>query len=66
MMFKQISVGEVKIGERTYSLLCDPQSPLGELHDALMQMKGHVVERMIEAHRVEKEQVEKQNEIESK
>ena len=45
-MFKQITVGEVKRGERTYQLLCDPASPLGELHDVLLEMKSHCIERM--------------------
>lgn len=59
-MFKQLTVGEVKIGERVYTLLCDSLSPLGELHDALMQMKGHCVDRMIAAHKQEQEAAEAQ------
>ena len=45
-MFKQITVGEVKIGERVYSFSCDPQSPLGEIHDAILQFHSFVLERM--------------------
>jgi len=45
-MFKQAALGEVKIGERSYQLLCAWDSPLGEIHDALMQMKGHCVQRI--------------------
>ena len=45
-MFKQITIGEVKKGERTYQLLCDPSSPLGELHDVLMEMRAHCIQRM--------------------
>lgn len=59
-MFKQITVGEVKVGDRVYRVLCDSQSPLGELHDALMQMKGHCVDMMIAAQKAEQELVEKQ------
>ena len=64
-MFKQITQGLVKVGERSYWLLCDSDSPLGELHDALMQMKGHCVDRMIEIHKKEKEMAEKQKQIDS-
>lgn len=64
-MFKQITMAELKIGERTYSLLCDSQSPLGELHDVLMKMKGEVVDKMIAAHKQEEEMSKKQKELES-
>jgi hypothetical protein len=47
-MITNITKLEVKIGERTYVLLCSCDSPLGELHDALMQMKSHIIEKMIE------------------
>ena len=29
--------------ERIYEFFCDNNSPLGEIHDALMAMKAHVV-----------------------
>lgn len=59
-MIKQKTILEVKIGDRVYELSCGADSPLGELHDALMQMKGFCVDRMIQAHKDEKEQAEKQ------
>ncbi|HJZ04558.1 MAG TPA: hypothetical protein VJ327_01695 [Patescibacteria group bacterium] len=59
-MIKQRTILEVKIGERLYELHCGADSPLGELHDALMRMKGFTVDRMISAHREEQEQAEKQ------
>ena len=59
-MFKSMTIGAVKIGDRMYQLLCAPDSPLGELHDALMQMKGHCVDKMIEAHKQEQEAVKAQ------
>ena len=62
-MFKQITVGEVKIGERTYQILCDSQSPLGELHDALMMLKGHCVEKMIAAQKAEQEHAQAQKQL---
>ena len=45
-MIKTKSVLEVKIGERVYSLECSPDSPLGETHDALCQMRLFVVQRI--------------------
>lgn len=62
-MFKQITIAEIKVGERVYSLLCDSQSPLGELHDVLMKMKGEVVEKMISAQKQEEEMSKKQQEL---
>ncbi len=44
---------EVVIGERTYELSCNSDSPLGELHDALMQMKGFCVDKMVAAQQEE-------------
>lgn len=48
-MIKQKTILEVKIGENIYELSCSSASPLGELHDALMQMKGYCVDRMVQA-----------------
>lgn len=52
-MLKQISLLEVKIDGKHYKLLCDSDSALGSLHDALMQMKGWCVERMVAAQKEE-------------
>lgn len=57
-MIKQKTIIEVKIGERNYELFCAADSPLGELHDALMQMKGYCVDRMVAAHEEEKNNAE--------
>ena len=38
---------QVRIGERVYSVECNVDSPLGEVHDALTQMKAYVVDRMV-------------------
>jgi hypothetical protein len=62
-MIKQKTVLEVKIGERVYELFCQSDSPLGELHDALLQMKGFTVEKMVIAHRQEQEAAEAQKQI---
>lgn len=45
-MIKQKTVLEIKIGENVYTLDCEHNSPLGELHDALSQMKLKVIEIM--------------------
>lgn len=52
-MLKQKSTLEVSIEGKNYQLICDNDSPLGSLHDALMQMKGWTVERMIKAQQEE-------------
>lgn len=52
-MLKQKSALEVDIAGKIYQLSCDSDSPLGCLHDALMQMKGWCVERMVKAQQEE-------------
>lgn len=59
-MLKQRSILEVKIADKTYELHCDNDSPLGCLHDALMQMKGWAVSRMVEAQKEENAAAEAQ------
>ena len=44
----QASGLRIKKDEKVYSLHCDPNSPLGEIHDVLMEMKGYVLQRMNE------------------
>ena len=48
-MIKNKAILEVKIGERIYAMECYSDSPLGEVHDALSQMKQFVIERMKQA-----------------
>lgn len=50
-MIKNETVLEVNIGDRIYKFSCSPQSPLGELHDALFQMKNFVIEKIIESNK---------------
>ena len=45
-MISQKTVIEVEVAGKMYRLYCDNDSPLGCLHDALMMMKGIIVERM--------------------
>lgn len=46
MEIKSKTVLEVKVGDRVYSMECYSDSPLGEVHDALTQMKSYVVDRI--------------------
>jgi len=61
-MLRQLSRLEVKVGERIYQLSCEPDSPLGEIHDALLQMKGYVVQRIVEIQESEKKKDEEKKE----
>ena len=48
-MIKHNAILEVKIGERIYQFQCPTDSPLGELHDALHQMKAFIIQRIVDA-----------------
>ncbi len=48
-MIKHNTILEVKIGERIYQFQCSPESTLGELHDALHQMKAFIIQKIVDA-----------------
>lgn len=48
-MKKALTSIEIKVGERLYQLLVEVDSPLGELHDVLFQMKAHILDLMKQA-----------------
>ena len=48
-MIKNKIVLEQKIGERAYEFYCNPDSPLGEVHDVLHMMKDEIIKKMQEA-----------------
>ena len=48
-MLKQAAMLEVKINDRVYQLHLPADAPLGEVHDALFQLRSYVVERINEA-----------------
>jgi hypothetical protein len=52
-MIKSKTILEVKTGERVYEFTCPPDTPLGEAHDALCQMKAYVIERITEQQKKE-------------
>jgi len=60
-MLKTQTILEVKIGERVYTLQLDPQSPLGEAYDAVTQMRGYIIDKIVEENNKSKpkEQAEK-------
>ncbi len=43
-MFQALSAMTIKIGDRVFLLTCDPTSTLGEVYDALTQMRTNVVD----------------------
>ena len=55
-MIKNVTRLEHKVGDRVYHFLCDNDSSLGEIHDALAKFKSYVVE-IINAAEKQKEQV---------
>jgi hypothetical protein len=57
-MLKQKTALEVKNGERTYTLDCAADSPLGELYDALCQMQSYVIGRIVESQKPKESQSE--------
>lgn len=65
-MFKQKLHLEVKGKEdRVYRLECEPNSPLGEIHDALCAMKNVVVQQIVKIQESDKkpdQEPEKQDE----
>ena len=48
------TVLQVTKNERVYSLECDANSSLGELHDVLVEMRGYVIQRAQDAQEQEK------------
>ena len=61
-MLKGFTALEHKIGERVYHLMCAPDAPLGEVHDAIAKMKEYVVQRMYDQHKAETEAAAKASE----
>lgn len=54
-MIKNKTVLEHKVGDRVYEFYFSPDSPAGEIHDALVLIKGFVIERINEAQKKESE-----------
>lgn len=43
-MIKNITRLEHKVGDRIYHFVCENDSPLGEIHDALSKFKSCIIE----------------------
>ena len=52
-MIRSQTLIEIKIADRTYVLGCAPDSPLGELCDALTQMRQIVVDKIVQSTKAE-------------
>ncbi len=48
-MIKNISKLEVKVSDRMYTLLCECDSPLVEVQEALLLMGGLIVQKLKDA-----------------
>jgi len=64
-MIKTKAAMEIEIAGKIYEFYFDADSPAGCIHDALMKMKGIVVDKMSQAHKEEEEAVEKLSSIET-
>jgi hypothetical protein len=60
-MIKNFTSLEHKIGERVYQFYCNPESPLGELHDALHAMRNFIISKMQEIDKKNEEKVPEVN-----
>jgi hypothetical protein len=47
-MIKSKTLLEHKIGERIYEFHCDPNSPLGEIYDAISVMRNFIIGKINE------------------
>jgi hypothetical protein len=59
-MINSRTILEHKIGERAYQFFCDPNSPLGELHDALVVMRNFIIQKMQEIDKKEEKSPSKE------
>jgi len=57
-MIKSVTVIEITKGDRTYKLLCESESPLGEVHDVLCEMRKNVIELMAKTEERSEEKVD--------
>lgn len=48
-MLSNITKLEVQIGEKRYQFICDNDSPIGAVHDAITAMKSYIVQKINEA-----------------
>ena len=61
-MLKQVLVFEEEEAGRGYRFMCDLDSPLGDIHDVLVRLRGDIVDRMIAAQKQDQEAMEQRRE----
>jgi hypothetical protein len=61
-MFKSKIVCEITVAEKKFELYFEQDASLGALHDALVQMKGLVVEQMKKVQEAEEKKPEDKKE----
>lgn len=52
---------KIEINEKSYQFLCDNNSPLGELYDALSAMRSFVIEKMLEVEKMQENEEKQEN-----
>ena len=60
-MIKNFVALEHKVDDRVYQFFCDPNAPLGEIHDAICKMKSYVVDKIVEHNQTKEDSPPKQN-----
>lgn len=63
-MSENKTVIKIEIHKKIFEFHCDNDSSLGSIHDALMQMKGWVINKIIESHNLEVAELEKSKQVE--
>jgi hypothetical protein len=54
-MIKNKLLLEIVKGDRTYQMVLSPDSPLGECFDVLSEMRGYILDRIIEENKKQSE-----------
>ena len=63
-MLKQVLIFEEEESGRKYGFTCELDSPLGDIHDVLVRLRGDIVDRMITAQKQDQEAMEQRREQE--
>ncbi len=62
-MSENKTVLKVEIHGKSFELHCNNDSPLGSIHDALMQMKSWIINKIVENHNLEVADCEKSKQV---
>ena len=55
-MIKNKTFLEVKKGDRNYQFICEVESPVGEVYDALSEMRGYTIDIINKSNQAAQEQ----------